>query len=1265
MTYKKIAFFAIAIMLCMVPFVLAAAVTPVAVWDGAGTSTEAVEADLVDAVIQASGTSRYTIDVDLVNSGTSTVVQSNIIYQTGRGSSSGYTTQYYYPEIDTDGLGGSSSADYDLRVRITDSSGSISTDTIDLTVYADDDGDGVPNVDDNCPDEANADQSDIDSDGFGDVCDLQEWTTEAGDMTVIEDNTGSVTVVVDPNEGSETMLFSVNIDTISDDGTTVTTQISSSEAPSGNRFVWSTNVLYDFIDHANYATGGLTDNFGVTIYALDDADGDGNYDSFGSYQEHRISTSFTVNVEDLNRDPEFTSTCSLTVAEDAVDSLDLSTFTSDDDNDDLVFTSDSTEPSFVTVDANGLITADLTGIFDESTATASASYTFDVTVEDYFTTTTTAVGGSDTITCDLTITDTPRPPYAFEAVSATAPSTAGVIGPYLEGETIDLEEAFYYGDLDDLTLTTSTVTISSTPTFPGTFTDLGLTSDVDGDGVTDGVAQIYYEIPIDGTSVGTYTFQVDVLDDTGLTATATLDLEILADTDGDGVADVDDNCPDTYNPDQSDIDGDGFGDVCDEPIITAIADQTVPEGTTATFTTTASAEDGGETLSFLVEYDATSTDGASVGTVTTFLPSYPATNTVSIDITPLYEFIDHANYPDLSDEFTVTVTAYEDNDGDGAIDSTTEHSDSTTFIVTVTDVNQDPYESSTCEMTATEGVDETFDLNDFVADDDLDDLLYSLSSASTLESWATLNSDGTLDVALVGNNDAYDLGPDYSFDVDVLDYYPDGTLTNAAGGSLTITCTVTVADDGTTTSTNAPVVIASDPAPTYEEGETISESFTYEDANGFSDIVSVTITESPTFPGDIDDHGEQDLDGDGVYDEIGLIEVSYAIPTDGTAIGTYTITVTAQDAAGLTGSDTIVITIDELSGDDPVIEDIDDVEVEAEDTLEIEITAEDSDETDIADLEAEITVGNEDATLHDNEDGTWDLEWITDCDDIGSHVFEIVVTDSDGNTDTVTFVVTVVDTDGSCSDRDVDGIPDDDDNCPDTYNPDQADADGDGIGDVCDESPSPNNVPTIGGEDVTVNEGDTATVQISYIDLDGDSLSISYEGLPEDIIVDPDCGSYANICFSWITESGDEGVYEWDFTVFETDNPDASGTTTVTVTVLEALDTGATHGTLGRAVYSNVQFDNEEVIAGDYALLNIAIENDGFIDLENMQVTVVIPELGRKFASRGFDLDMDEQTSVNVPVYIPSYAAGREYLVQVTLTGEDYSHTTHRELRVI
>ncbi|RBP28293.1 thrombospondin type 3 repeat-containing protein [Marinobacter pelagius] len=36
-----------------------------------------------------------------------------------------------------------------------------------------------------------------------------------------------------------------------------------------------------------------------------------------------------------------------------------------------------------------------------------------------------------------------------------------------------------------------------------------------------------------------------------------------ADSDGDGIRDIDDNCPTVHNPDQEDSDGDGIGDACD------------------------------------------------------------------------------------------------------------------------------------------------------------------------------------------------------------------------------------------------------------------------------------------------------------------------------------------------------------------------------------------------------------------------------------------------------------------------------------------------------------------------------------------------------------------------------------------------------------------------------------------------------------------------------------------------------------------------------
>ncbi|WP_179375746.1 collagen-binding domain-containing protein [Winogradskyella wichelsiae] len=48
--------------------------------------------------------------------------------------------------------------------------------------------------------------------------------------------------------------------------------------------------------------------------------------------------------------------------------------------------------------------------------------------------------------------------------------------------------------------------------------------------------------------------------------------EGFADTDGDGVADCIDNCPEVANADQADLDGNGIGDVCDTPVTEEICD---------------------------------------------------------------------------------------------------------------------------------------------------------------------------------------------------------------------------------------------------------------------------------------------------------------------------------------------------------------------------------------------------------------------------------------------------------------------------------------------------------------------------------------------------------------------------------------------------------------------------------------------------------------------------------------------------------------------
>ena len=59
----------------------------------------------------------------------------------------------------------------------------------------------------------------------------------------------------------------------------------------------------------------------------------------------------------------------------------------------------------------------------------------------------------------------------------------------------------------------------------------------------------------------------------GSTTIATVPRDCSIDDDGDGWADVDDNCPLVANPQQEDADGDNVGDVCDNCVITPSTDQ--------------------------------------------------------------------------------------------------------------------------------------------------------------------------------------------------------------------------------------------------------------------------------------------------------------------------------------------------------------------------------------------------------------------------------------------------------------------------------------------------------------------------------------------------------------------------------------------------------------------------------------------------------------------------------------------------------------------
>jgi len=88
----------------------------------------------------------------------------------------------------------------------------------------------------------------------------------------------------------------------------------------------------------------------------------------------------------------------------------------------------------------------------------------------------------------------------------------------------------------------------------------------------------------------------------------------------------------------------------------------------------------------------------------------------------------------------------------------------------------------------------------------------------------------------------------------------------------------------------------------------------------------------------------------------------------------------------------------------------------------------------------------------------------------------------------------------------------------------------------------------------------------------------------------------------------------------------------------------------------------EVVVPGQLASVSVGVDNNGDKDLEDLHVSVSIPELGVRRSSGSFDLDAGERRDRQFTFVVPEYLESGVYLVKITLSNDQLHESAYREL---
>ncbi|MBI2573506.1 thrombospondin type 3 repeat-containing protein [Candidatus Woesearchaeota archaeon] len=303
-------------------------------------------------------------------------------------------------------------------------------------------------------------------------------------------------------------------------------------------------------------------------------------------------------------------------------------------------------------------------------------------------------------------------------------------------------------------------------------------------------------------------------------------------------------------------------------------------------------------------------------------------------------------------------------------------------------------------------------------------------------------------------------------------------------------------------------------------------------------------------------------------------------------------------------------------------------------------------------------------------------------------------------------------------DQDNDGVCDNIDNCPAVPNPNQVDVDGDGIGNACDVCPvdaqNQCNVCPDADNDGVCDNQDQCIGDDRVGDRDNDGIcddrdicpdlnddenpngidDANNNGIPD--CLEPGQGNNGPVIVSRpidITtehkqyaydviardDNGDQLVYSLreapaGMTIdqqghihWEAEN---EGTERVIVEVTDGQSTAVQQYSLRvrsdfRGVQlSHVSLTEEFVQPGDHTSVTTIINNEGSVDLEDLRVTVAVPQLGFTRSSVLFDLDNGESDNREVVIQVPYGTPNGQYLVKVTAKADAFHEVAYRYLTV-